>query len=78
MFILQFLQYALASLGYLALAAYSYTGTFLMDLILAANSFYIVKRISQCESRAGQVGYTLGGACGSCVAIWISKHFFGH
>jgi hypothetical protein len=76
-FSVQCLQYFLITVNYRAVSQGLYGWTFISDMAVAFNGFLLIKRIADDKSRAGLVGYTLGGAVGSVAAIWITKHLFG-
>ena len=73
----QFIQYCIVSISYRAMAQGRYVWTFVTDMIYGLNSFYLIKRIMKSDSNLEIIGYTLGGACGSMLAIWITKQVFG-
>ena len=75
LFGVQFLQYFLATLNIRACAQANYLYTLLSDMLLAANGFFITKRIVESKSKWGLAGYVLGGAAGSQVGIIITKLF---
>jgi hypothetical protein len=76
MFAVQFLQYFLATLNIRACAQANYLYTALSDLLLAGNSFLIIKRVAESKSKAGFAGYVLGGAVGSQVGILVTKMLY--
>ena len=80
MFAIQFIQYCICSISYRAMAQARYGATFVTDVVFGLNSFFIVKKIAQEEKEtqtAAAFGYTLGGALGSLLAIWLTKRMFG-
>jgi hypothetical protein len=76
-FIIQFVQYFLITVNYRAVAKAYYVWTFASDLAIAANTFFIIKRIGESKGHAAFMGYTLGGAFGSLLAIYITKVLYG-
>lgn len=80
LFAVQFLGYCIVCISYIALAKGSYLITFCTDITCGLNSYFVIRRISASadnKNPLGLVGYTLGGACGSMLAIWISKTLLG-
>jgi hypothetical protein len=76
-FSVQCLQYFLITVNYRAVSQGLYGWTFVSDMAVAFNGFLLIKRISDDKGRAGLAGYTLGGAVGSVMAIFITKRLFG-
>lgn len=61
-----------------ALGIYSWTA--LTDMIIVFNGMMVTKLLFDDEKSRDWVsitGYTLGGATGSVVSIWVTKHMFG-
>lgn len=73
----QLLVYFIFSVNARALAQGRTFWTFSSDLVYAAVSYYVIKNVAKNESRWGQVGYVLGGAWGSVLAILLTKYIFG-
>ena len=76
-FAVQFLNYAILCWNYRAVAQARYGNVFASDLMCAAISFTLIKRVAKTDSRAALAGYVLGGAVGSVVSVWITKGVFG-
>lgn len=76
-FAVQFVQYCLVSVAYRAMAQARYAPTFLIDLVYGFGAFYVIQKVAKAESKAAVAGYVLGGAFGSCAAIWITQKAWG-
>jgi hypothetical protein len=74
---IQFMQFFLITINLRAAAQGLYAWTAFSDLLISANNFLLIKRISQSESRPALIGYSLGGALGSILAIYITKVLYG-
>lgn len=77
LFSVQFFQYCIVCVSFIALAKGSYAWTFITDMACGINSFFIIQRISSMDrkSHSGMVAYTIGGASGSMLAIYLTKRF---
>jgi len=77
LFAVQFTQYLLFCLSIIVLSKGSYLGIILTDTAYGLNSYFIIRKISTegDKSHLGLAGFTLGGTCGSLVAIWLTKKF---
>jgi hypothetical protein len=75
LFFVQLFQYCIVCISYIALNKGSYVWTFATDIICGLNSFFIIRKIATTETKntLGLVGYVLGGATGSVLAIWLTK-----
>ena len=73
----QFLSYFIYSVNARALAQGRMAWTFFTDLIFAAVNYTIIKQVSESKSNMGRLGYVLGGAWGSLLAILLTKKLFG-
>jgi hypothetical protein len=75
LFFVQLFQYCIICISYIALAKANYGVVFVTDLVCGVNSYFLIRTIAGTEgkSKLGIVGYVLGGATGSMLAIWISK-----
>jgi hypothetical protein len=63
-----------------ALAIGLYVWTAVTDTMIVFQNMIIGKLIIEDEKARDYwsiAGSTLGGACGSCLSIWATKHFFG-
>jgi hypothetical protein len=78
MFIGQFFSYCICCMSFRALADGLYAWTFTTDLVFSINSYFVMRRIKNQDSKGSLWGYTIGGPCGSVVAIFITKHLWGH
>lgn len=76
-FAIQFMQFFLITVNLRAAAQGLYVWTALSDLLISTNNFLLIKRIAQSESKTAMLGYALGGAFGSVLAIWATKHLYG-
>lgn len=77
LFIFCFIQSGIITVNFRAVAQANYVATFVTDMLLFMNGFYIVKRIVDAKTVAAQIGYAFGGSCGSILAIYLSKVWFG-
>lgn len=79
MFGVQFFQYCIICISFIALAKGRYVWTFVSDAACGLNSYFIIRRISNSDAKShlGVIGYTLGGSSGSMLAIWLTKHLMG-
>jgi hypothetical protein len=79
LFFVQLFQYCIICISYISLAKANYAWTFGTDIICGLNGYFIIRKIAATESKnpLSIVGYTLGGAIGSMLAIWISKRMVG-
>ena len=73
----QLTTYFLFSVNARALAQGRVAWTFFSDLLYAAVGYYIIRLVGKNESRMGQLGYVMGGAVGSIIAIELTKWLFG-
>jgi hypothetical protein len=73
----QLLTYFLFSVNARALAQGRMVWTFFTDLIYASISYFVIRRVSQNQSAFGQIGFVMGGAWGSVLAIALTKKLFG-
>jgi uncharacterized membrane protein YjdF len=69
-------QYFLLVVNFRAVARGSYLGTGVTDLILAFNSFSLIKWVGESENNWEKFAYVSGGFVGSLVALWASIHVF--
>ena len=76
-FAVQFLNYAMLCWNYRAVAQARYGNVFASDLMCAAISFTLIKRVAKTDSRAAMAGYILGGAVGSVVSVFVTRRIFG-
>lgn len=74
LFLIQFVNYLIITLNYRAIATLNYPITFLTDIGCATLTFLSIKRVAHASSRLEQILYTLGGACGALLALWLSAH----
>jgi hypothetical protein len=77
MFGCQIMTYFIFSVNARALALGLIAWTVFTDLIYATVAYYIIKLVGKNECPFGQVGYILGGAIGSGLAIILTKWVFG-
>lgn len=79
LFGVQAFQYCIICISYISLAKGSYFWTFSSDIVCGLNGYFIIKKIANSEAKntLGIIGYTLGGATGSMMAIWIAKRLVG-
>lgn len=73
----QLLVYFLFSVNARALAQGRKGWTFGSDLVYAAVSYYVIRKVAKNESSWGQLGFVVGGAFGSVLAIYLTRWIFG-
>jgi hypothetical protein len=80
LFFLQFWTYSVSVISWRSVAQANYISSVLIDTLYGAAQFFIIKKIAKDEedvSYWGFTGYTLGGAVGTVVGIWVSKIILG-
>jgi hypothetical protein len=77
MFGAQTLSYFLVTANYRAIAQAKYGWTAGTDLLYAAVTFFLIKKIADSKSKTAWLGYTLGGVAGSFAGIWLTKILYG-
>lgn len=79
LFFVQAFQYCIVCISYIALAKGSYAWVFTTDIICGLNGYFLIRKITATETKnvLGIIGYTLGEATGSMLAIWITKRMMG-
>lgn len=75
-FAVELLSYFLIVANTRAFTQGLYGWTALTDFIFAGSNFLIIQRVSKAETKAAWAGYTLGGTCGSLIAIFVTKHVY--
>lgn len=75
LFVAQMSSFAIISINYRAVAQANYIWSILTDIIIAALSYFVIRRIakSNCTSILQWLGFTIGSATGTCIGIFISK-----
>jgi hypothetical protein len=75
----QMISFAIISINYRAVAQANYIWSILTDIIVAALSFFVIRRIakSNCNSIAQWLGFTIGSATGTAIGIFLSKLILG-
>lgn len=70
----QMLSFAIISLNYRAVAQANYVWSVSTDVIIAAISYFVIRRISKskCNSVAQWIGFTIGSASGTAIGIFAS------
>ena len=76
-FVIQFVYYGVLCWNFRSISQARYGNIFSSDLACAAITFSLIKKVAKTESKAAWCGYVLGGAFGSIVSVWITKHLFG-
>lgn len=76
-FMIQLWQYFMLTVNFRAVAQGRMLWTFITDLAIACVSFFILKKVQESKTRWEWAGYTLGGAFGSVLAIYLTKMIFG-
>lgn len=77
-FTLQFVAYGLMCWNYRAVALGWVGNVVVSDLMLAALSFTLMKKVSEAKYGSAMWGYILGGAAGSAVSVTLTKYVWGH
>lgn len=79
LFFSQMLSFAIISINYRAVAQANYVWSILTDIIVAAISYFVIRRIAKTDNNAVQwIGFTIGSASGTAIGIFISKIIFGY
>jgi lipopolysaccharide export LptBFGC system permease protein LptF len=73
MFGLMCVQYALVAINTRKVAQGSYFGTAWSDALLAIFGFTLIQHVAQSDALSARVGYVLGGVCGGCAGVWLSR-----
>jgi hypothetical protein len=60
-----------------AIAQANYGATIVSDLMIAAITFKVIKKIGEAKDNWSYAGYVAGGAFGSVFAIYITKLIWG-
>lgn len=68
-----FVNYALNAVSFRLLARGNYLGVGASDALIAWWGFSMTKRVAQAETRLEQLGYTIGGICGSVFGLWLTR-----
>lgn len=76
-FWLQFVAYALICWNYRAVARGWVGNVVVSDLLFAALTFTLIKKVSEAKDRAAMWGYIGGGAAGSAVSVLLTKYLWG-
>jgi hypothetical protein len=76
-FLIQALSYGVVCWNFRAVAQARYGSIGVSDMLCAAISWTLIKRIGEAKSHWAQAGFILGGACGSLLSVWITKRVFG-
>lgn len=76
-FFLQFLVYGVFCWNSRAIATGRLGHLFVSDLIYAFMAFTLVKMIVEARTWQAKLGYTLGGAFGSVLSVWVTKQLWG-
>lgn len=78
LFVAQMLSFAIISVNYRAIAQANYLWSILTDIIVAALSYFVIRKISKSNnSKIQWLGFTIGSACGTAIGIFISKLLLG-
>lgn len=75
---LNLLSYAILTIDFRSVAQANYAVAFVVNLVIAALTVTILKRIVAAQSRAETIAYALSGAFGTVIGIAISQHILGH
>jgi len=65
------------TINFRAVAQANYLFTGISDFIISIVSFFIMKKVAEAKSKSAMFGYALGGACGSLIAIFVTKIIYG-
>lgn len=75
----QMLSFAVITINYRAVAQAEYVWSALTDIITAALSYFVIRRIIKSKSSVAQwIGFTIGSATGTVIGIFISKIILGN
>lgn len=72
-FLCQLALYGLVAFNIRSIAAGNIPITVITDITIASITFTVIKRIGEAGSKYDIIGYILGGACGSVIALLIAK-----
>jgi hypothetical protein len=79
-FILEVITFFILCANFRAVALGLYFWTAVTDMIIVFNGMLVTKMLFDDEKSRDWVsiaGYTLGGATGSVISIYVTKHLFG-
>jgi hypothetical protein len=79
-FVVEVVTFFLLCANFRAVAQGLYVWTAITDMIIVFNGMLITKMLFDDEKSRDWIsiaGYTLGGATGSVISIWVTKHVFG-
>jgi hypothetical protein len=79
-FVIEVIAFFLVCANFRAIALGLYFWTAVTDMIIVFNGMLVTKMLFDDEKSRDWVsiaGYTLGGATGSVLSIWVTKHIFG-
>lgn len=66
-------SFLLVTVNYRMVALGSYPGTIASDVALLVLNWTLVRRIVETTRWQDRVGYTVGGALGSCLGLWLTS-----
>jgi hypothetical protein len=79
-FVIEVIAFFLVCANFRAIALGLYFWTAVTDMVIVFNGMLVTKMLFDDEKSRDWVsiaGYTLGGATGSVLSIWVTKHIFG-
>ena len=79
LFALQMWNYSVATISWRSVAQANYVSSVLIDTVYGAAAFFIIKKVASQDDKSywGFAGYTMGGAVGTVLGIWLSKQILG-
>ena len=79
LFSAQMFSFAIITINCRAVAQANYFWSIVSDLIIAALSYFVVRKIMKSKDSIYQwVGFTIGSAVGTLIGIWLSKLILGN
>lgn len=79
LFFAQMLSFAIISINYRAIAQANYFWAILSDIIVAALSYFVIRRIAKSNNSIIQwFGFTIGSVAGTVIGIYFSKIILGN
>jgi hypothetical protein len=76
-FFVQLVFYFIFTINMRAIAQANYGATIVSDLLIAAITFKVIKKIGEATTNWAYAGYVAGGAFGSVIAIYLTKLIWG-
>jgi hypothetical protein len=76
-FAAQCLNFALVTWNIRSLALGWWGSMVISDVLISVLGFTLIKKIAEAKSTTAMIGYAVGGACGSLLAVFVTKKAFG-